>query len=375
MTYSTLEINISNIVSNYKAIRKYVDKNVNVAAVVKCNCYGLSIAKVVPELFRSGCSEFYVANIYEGIAIRNAIKTARIFILNGVGKGEEEEFLKFNLIPVLNNTYQINIWSKAAEYYNKKLLCVLQIDSGMTRTGVDVYMVKNVLDDIAKNKFLGVYYILSHLACAGNVGSDMNKRQLKVMQSLRNQYPHFKYSFSNSAGIFLGKEYLFDQVRPGTMLYGVNSSTKNIPINLLSVVRLTSKIIDIHYIKNTNIQKTVGYGATYQLKAGMVTATIPVGYGDGYPRSASNKGYCYIENFKIPIIGEISMDLLCLDISNIPEQFQKIDQEVELIGDNISIKDLANLANTTRAEILTSLGSRYKIKYNITAKSTDMHQV
>jgi alanine racemase len=143
--------------------------------------------------------------------------------------------------------------------------------------------------------------------------------------------------------------------------YGA-SATK-LPITLLPVVGLTSKIIDIHLIKDEAIQKSIGYGATHKLKPGMITATIPVGYGDGYPRSLGNKGYCYINGVKVNIIGRVSMDLICLDISNVLERFQKIGQEVELIGDNISVEKIARLANTIDYEVLTSLGNRYIRKY------------
>ena len=377
MTYSTLTIYTSNIAKNYKTIKAYVGNKTNVASVVKCNCYGLGLKQVAPEIFKAGCKEFYVANIDEGRILRNVLKTAQIYVLNGIGKGEEEEFIKWDLIPVLSNSYHIQIWINAAHHYGKKLQCILQIDSGMTRMGIDSYRVKNVLDNFTTNKSIEICYVLSHLACADDVKNEMNYRQLQMMQFLQKQYPHFKYSLSNSAGIFLGKEYLFDQVRPGHMLYGITpyDPPQKSPVLLLPSISLNSRIIDIHSIKDTSIQKTIGYSATYKLKPGMITATIPVGYGDGYPRVLSNKGYCYINNTKVNIIGEISMDLLCLDISEVPEEFQNIGQEVELIGKHISVEEVANLANTRKSEILTSLRNRYKIKYDISTKLDDIHQV
>jgi alanine racemase len=95
----------------------------------------------------------------------------------------------------------------------------------------------------------------------------------------------------------------------------------------------------------------------------MVTATIPVGYGDGYPRRLGNLGFCYIDGIKVNIIGNISMDLMSIDISNLPKALQKIGQEVELIGNDISIEKIARLADTVNYEILTSLGRRYVRKY------------
>jgi alanine racemase len=363
---ATLTINVSNLVKNYQALTKYLGKDTKAAAVVKCNCYGLGIAKIAPALLKAGCEEFYVAQASEGLALRKLLETATIYVLNGIKAGEEKKFLKANLIPVLNNIKQIELWTKAAKKLGRKLSCAVHVDSGMTRLGVDCHLIEEAFNKILKDKQLEVCYVLSHLACADDVTSEMNSSQLEFIKSLKKKYPQFKYSISSSAGIFLGKEYHFDQVRPGVALYVGNpygDAATTLPITLLPVVGLTSKIIDIHLIKDETIQKSIGYNATHKLKPGMVTATIPVGYGDGYPRALSNKGYCYINGVKVNIIGRISMDLLCLDISNLLERFQRVGQEVELIGDNISIEKIARLADTIGYEVLTSLGNRYIRKY------------
>jgi alanine racemase len=366
MTGATLTINTLNIIKNYKAIKKYVGEQVNVAAVIKCNCYGLGMKYVAPAIFKAGCKEFYVANMNEGIALRNLLNEPDIYVLNGIEAGQEKGFLKERLIPVINNLHQLEVWAHASKKYRKKLKCSLHVDSGMTRTGIDCHLADEALSSLSKNKSLELCYVLSHLACADDVGNTKNKCQLDFMNSLKKKYPKFKYSFSNSAGIFLGKEYHFDQVRPGIILYGENPCSvtlKSLPITLSSVINLTSKIIDIHFIKDEIIQRSVGYNAIHKLKPGMVTATIPVGYGDGYSRRLSNKGCCYIDDIKVNIIGNISMDLTCIDISNIPKCFQKIGQEVELIGNNISIEKIARLSDTINYEILTSFSDRYMVKY------------
>jgi len=366
MPRSILSINICNILKNYKSIKKYVGEKTKVSAVVKCNCYGLGMAQIAPELCKAGCDEFYVANLTEGKALRKLLKTVKIYVFDGVERGEEKEFLKANLIPVLNNAHQLEVWAKTAKNLGKKLRCSLHIDSGMTRTGVEFHLAFSVLDNLSKDKSLEVCYILSHLACADKPQNKMNSRQLAFVQGLQKKYPHFKYSFSNSAGIFLGKEYHFDQVRPGILLYGgspCDSRLQELPIPLLPVVNLVSRIIDLHQIKDRDIQQSIGYNSTYNLKPGMVTATVPVGYGDGYTRKLSNKGCCYINGIKVNIIGNISMDLMCLDVSHLSKNLQKIGQEVELIGNNISIEKIASLADTINYEILTSLSERYIKKY------------
>ena len=356
---SVLSINVANIVKNYKNIKNTVGKNTNVAAVVKSNCYGLGANKIVPELAKVGCNEFYVANVDEGIALRAVLKSERIFILHGINKGEEYYFLKYKLIPVLNNKHQIEIWEANARTLKEKLPASLNIDTGMTRLGVAFDQSEQILDDLRNNDLINIIYISTHFACADETTNRMNEEQFKKFEKIIEKYPKYKYSFANSSGFILGKKYWHDQIRVGVILYGVNPSD-NQKFIVNPVVELTSKIITIYDIKKEN---TVGYGASYNLKPEMITATMPVGYADGYFRSLSNKGYCYINDIKTPIIGNISMDLTTIDITNIPEHLRKIGQEIELIGKNISLETIASIANTISYEVLTSLGSRYRREY------------
>jgi alanine racemase len=365
--HSTLTINVPNIIRNYKSIREYVGEDVNVACVVKCDCYGLGMEQIALKIFNGGCKEFYVSELREGLHLRGLLPTAKIYVLHGIEHGQEMEFLDAKLIPVLNNLYQIKIWTEVSKKIEKRLECSLHIDSGMMRIGIDCHIAEDVLNSILSEDTLEICYVLSHLACADDIDNKKNKLQLEFVESLKKKYPKLKYSFSNSAGILLGKEYHFDQVRPGIMLYGVspyNGKSEALPINLLPVVRLISKIIDIHGVIDKNMQQSIGYGATFKLEPGMTTATIPVGYGDGYARALSNQGYCYINGNRVNIIGNISMDLISIDISTIPAIDQRIGQEVELIGGSISIGEIANLAKTISHEILTSLGKRYARIYS-----------
>lgn len=349
---SKLKINISNIVKNYQALKNIVGESTQTAAVVKANCYGLGCEKIAPHLARVGCKEFYVATLDEAIALRKVLKAESIFVLSGINRGEEKLFIEDNLIPVLNNQHQIELWKNAA---SRKLKACLHIDTGMTRLGIEFDKVEKVLAELESHNLIEIVYILSHLACADNLSSEMNAAQLSKFNSIAKKYPQYQYSFANSAGVLLNKkEYFFDQVRPGIALYGCNPFNNH--HNIISpVIELTSKIVQIYHIKE---EASVGYNSTYKLKPGMVTATIPIGYADGYFRRLSNKGFCYINDVKVPIIGIISMDLISLDITAIPDHLKVIGQEVELIGKNISIETIATMADTISYEVLTSLGAR-----------------
>lgn len=353
---ATLTINLGNIIKNYKAIKKFVGPKVQVAPAVKCNAYGLGMEQIAKALHKNGCKEFYVARLEEGIKLRKIIKHCRIYVIDGVTKGEEEIFLKANLIPVLNNQEQINCWTNHARKHKKKLQCCVHVDSGMTRLGIDSHLADKALSALANTTHLQVEYVLSHLACSDEKTSAMNQKQLDFIRSIEQKFPQFKYSFANSDGVSLNKSYHFDQVRPGIIIYGGNKK-------YLPAVQLTAPIIDIHSIQNNDLRTSVGYGATYQLSEGTVIATIPIGYGDGYFRRLGNKGYCFINDMKVKIVGRISMDLICLDISHVPDSFRKIGQIVELIGPHISIEEIASLADTINYEVLTALGNRYERIY------------
>lgn len=357
---TTLQVNVTNIVKNYQRVVNIVGNKVNVAAVVKANCYGLGMMQIVPALEQEGCREFYVATLDEAISLRQLLKQdADIFVLLGVNKSEEEYFLQHNLIPVLNNQHQMQIWGDKARALGKKLLAALHVDTGMTRLGIPDNQFSEVLSASGAVDLFNISYIISHLACPGICDHPMNETQLNKFKQIRQSYPKYRYSFSSSAGVLLGQEYIFDQVRPGACLYGINVSEDQV-LPLQPVVALTSRIIQVYRI--TNVQ-SVGYSASYQLEPGMVTATIPVGYADGYFRCLSNKGYCYIADIKVPIIGAVSMDVLSIDVTHVPEHLRQIGQKVELIGNNVSVETIASIANTIGYEVLTSIGNRYYKEY------------
>jgi alanine racemase len=127
-----------------------------------------------------------------------------------------------------------------------------------------------------------------------------------------------------------------------------------------NVVTLTSKILQVRVIDSVD---SVGYGATHNVPAGAKIATIPVGYADGYSRHLSNRGYCAIDGKKVPVIGRVSMDLITIDVSSIESGKLVVGQEVELIGNTITIDDVASWSGTISYEVLTSLGCRHLREY------------
>jgi alanine racemase len=146
-------------------------------------------------------------------------------------------------------------------------------------------------------------------------------------------------------------------VRPGVSLYGV-APTEGQPNPMRPVVGLFGKIIQI---RRVDAPRSVGYGATHQFSGPTLVATVAAGYADGYLRSLSGRATAYVGDVAVPLIGRVSMDLVTFDISAIPTA--KPGDLVELIGQNVSVDDVAAAAGTIGYEILTSLGDRYRRHY------------
>ena len=358
---NTLRINLGIIAQNYINLRN-VCNNVEVGASIKANCYGLGMDCIAPVLEKSGCRNFFVATCDEGVELRKIIaKQSNIYVLQGVFADDIELFHLHNLIPVLNHLKQVNIWYKFAIKLDKKLPCIIHVDTGMHRLGMSSQELTQCRL-IKKQSYLNIDYIMSHLACAEEGQNSYNQMQLEKFNNLVEPFAGIKKSFANSGGIFLGPDYHFDLVRPGAAIYGINLNC-NISSQLLqNPVELLVPIIQLHELLPG---ESVGYNNTYtnNSKESCLIATIPIGYADGLPRSLSNKGFVYIAGIKVPIIGRISMDLTIINVSLISREHLFLGQIVEIMGKNNNPDDLAQLSDTNSYEILTRIGTRFNKIY------------
>lgn len=354
---STLTVDLSAIADNYRLLKKQL-KNAECACVVKSNAYGLGVEEVAKTLLRAGAGKFFVATIDEAVNLRQILQSKDIYIFHGFLKGQESALIENRLVPVLNSIEQVINWADYSKKTNLKMPCIIHIDTGMNRLGLS----NNELDEfIEKNlqDYLDIKYIMSHLACADVKDHPLNKKQLDEISRISKCFSGIPISFSNSFGVFLGKNYHFDLARPGMALYGLNP-TPDRENPMKTTAFLSSKIIQIREIDTPSC---VGYGATCELPAGARVATLPVGYADGYLRSLGNSAFCYFKKHKLPVVGRVSMDLIMVDISNVPNGQINVGDEIEIMGKNISADDLAKTAGTIGYEILTRLGARYKRFY------------
>lgn len=356
---STVIVDLQALIQNYQTLCKHA-KGVQCAAVVKADAYGLGIESVSKALSQAGCNHFFVAHLNEAVELRQYLPDAGIYVFHGLLSGQEEVFKAYNIVPIINGIRQLVLWQQAATH--QPLPTVLHIDTGMNRLGMGIDDIKTLMEE-GGNPFphLDVRLVMSHLASASSPRSKVNKEQLALAKQVKSYFSDVPMSLAASAAIYLGKEYHFDLVRPGCALYGVTPLAKMKDIK--PVVTLISKIIQFRNVTEGN---GVGYGCDFVTKRPSVIATIPVGYADGYARCIGNKknnSYVTIQGHKAPIVGRISMDTITLDVTDVPSEHIYLGSEVELIGQYVTVNDVAKWAGTIGYEVLTLLGRRYKRVY------------
>jgi alanine racemase len=205
---------------------------------------------------------------------------------------------------------------------------------------------------------LQVSLVMSHLACGSRPDHPLNQIQLKRFQEVSKQFPDIPASFANSAGVLLGKEYHFNQIRPGIGLYGGAPLDFGLAgPDLAPVARLLAPIIQTRSLRKG---ESVGYGAAFEAPQAMKIAVIAYGYADGLFRSASPKGIAHIDGKPVPLLGRVSMDLMMVDVSDIPGSVET-GAYVEFWGEHLD--EFANQCGTISYELLTSVGNRVKRAY------------
>ena len=346
---ATLTIDLGAIKHNYHYLQSLA--NIKVGAAIKSDCYGLGANQITPALFEAGCRDFFVAHFEEGILVRSYLPSpeANIYVMHGIEAGEEKIFAEYGLVPSLSNLSHIKIWND----FNPRAKSIIHIDTGMNRLGMSI-------DDFITLSALpqGVEYLISHLACDGDIKNQYNQLQLDRFIKATEAYKgKIKRSLAASGGIFLGPEYHFDMVRPGAALYGIGSSKNP---NIKNPVSLTANIIHINHCKEDSY---IGYGSTAHVKAGSILATIPIGYADGLFRFWGNRGSVLVNGKKAPIMGTLSMDLSVIDVTGLNG---KLGDEVEIIGPHNLPDQIGAEAGTIDYEILTSLKcGRFNRVFNV----------
>jgi len=357
-----LTIDLAAVESNWKRLAG-LTVPVECAAVVKADGYGCGLEPVTRTLHRAGCRTFFVADVAEGRRARTVAPDATIYVLNGVMPGSAQAFAADHLRPVINSTTELAEWDAFVATKNWRGGAALHVDTGMNRLGITVEEAAAIAPRLQSENH-GFTLVMSHLACAESPDHPMNARQLRLFRDIRMAYRGVASSLANSSGIFLGERAYCDIVRPGVALYGVNPTPgKANPMR--RVVEVKGRIIQVRTIDKG---ETVGYGAAFTAGRTSRIAIIAVGYADGFLRSAGTArgkpaAEVIVAGKRCPLAGRVSMDVLAVDVTDVAEGAVRRGDFATLIGDRVSVDDLAAGMGTIGYEVLTDLGRRYHRLY------------
>lgn len=353
-----LEIDLAGIAANWRLLARQVEP-ATCAAVVKADAYGLGAAQVAPALAAAGCRLFFVATIDEGIALRKVLPEAiEIAVLNGPLSGSAAEFPEYGLIPLLNEPGQIADWRRLAER-RAGLPAFLHLDTGMARLGLTTREFASLSDEIFVQSPIAWRALVSHLACADEPEHPLNELQRARFASARRRCVHLPASLAASSGIFLGRKFHLDLVRPGAALYGVNPQPGH-PNPMRQIVRLKARILQVREVDR---DEPVGYGGAHVMDRPGRLATVPVGYADGWFRSLSHCGWGRLGGKRVRLLGRVSMDLVVFDVSDVDPALARPGNFIELLNDDHGVDAVGAEAGTIGYEVLTALGRRYHRVY------------
>ncbi len=312
-------------------------------AAIKADCYGLGIDTCLPVLRGAGCEQFFVAHWSEVAAALRHVQPAQIAVLHGPNSPAEAAYAKATgVVPVINSLHQAQVWDGAGGK-----TCHLMVDTGINRLGISLSDVGDPLIGA-----LRIDVLLSHLASADE-DSAMNARQLADFRAVAGGIAHRRLSLANSAAIALGPDYACDLTRPGLALYG------GVPRPELAGAIRQVATIQAAVIQRRTLQPgdTVGYNATFTAPRRMEVAAVSLGYADGFLRSRGPGGVLIAGGTAMPILGKVSMDMVVVDCSAMPDLAAGDWTQVPF-----HLPDVAQQTAVSQYELLTTIGRRLRVR-------------
>ncbi|MEM6385647.1 MAG: alanine racemase [Pseudomonadota bacterium] len=338
-----LTIDLDAIAANWAALDAMSSDNVETAAVIKADAYGLSARHVGPRFCAVGVRSFFVATVGEGHALRGVVGDADIFVFSGHMDGDSNAIENAGLIPLLNSPEQVT------RHFSKLpgRPFGVQLDTGMNRLGMEAGDWHALSSELM---IAGPRLVMSHLACADEPDHPMNAQQLRNFREMTDGIAH-RRSLAATGGTLLGPEYHFDMTRPGIGLYG------GLPFaEATAVVTLDLPVVQTRIVRPF---ETVGYGNTWQATVESCIATVSAGYADGLIRAMGPTAHMFAGDTECPVVGRVSMDLITVDVTHL----EHVPDHLTMLGAMQGVDSVAESAGTIGYEILTSLGARYERTY------------
>lgn len=359
-------IHLEHLEHNAKELQKKLPAGQELLPVIKANGYGLGSVAVAKALLNVGVKRFAVATMEEGIELRVNDIPGEIFVLNGI-VGALREYIQHDLTAVLHQLEEIRQLQAYSKSHQHVFRIGVKFDTGMGRLGILPSQVEHTIELLQQEPKQDLAMIMTHLARADE-DIKFTEASYQEFEQIRTRFEEsgfsdVKYSICNSASVLDEHFESFDWVRPGLALYGAYPHTRQKEqADLKPVLELKTRIIELKRLRKDS---PVGYGGTFVTNRETDLALLPIGYADGYPRLVSNRGAVLVNGCRCPIVGRISMDLMAIDVTDVPQA--QLYEEVILIGKSgegeIRVEDVASWAETIPYEILTGIMPRVYKEY------------
>ncbi len=381
------QINLKALDYNFCLVRKLVSGKVKILVPVKSDAYGHGMEEIAKRLVSLGVDFLGVASIEEAVILRESGIRCPVLILSALAVRTAKAVIDYHLTASVCSWEIARELDREAARRRVKPAVHIKVDTGMRRVGVDISAAYNFIKRISDLKNLKIEGVFTHFPCA-DTNFGLTKSQIDIFGRLIAQleksgiYIPLRHT-ANSLGVINYPQSHFNLVRPGLMIYGLYpaviakhhlrggwSSPPRWPkvsaeverVKLRPILSLKTRIIYLKYLPRG---AGISYGHTFIAPRKMRIATLPIGYGDGYSRSLSDKAYCLVGGKRAKIIGRICMDQMMVDVSRIKNV--KVGDEAVLIGrqknNEIRVEELAALAGTIPYEIVCNLGQRIQRIY------------
>jgi len=364
-----IEVNLDAIAHNVRAIKSHIGPRVDLIAVVKANAYGHGALQIAQTALRHGASRLAVGRTGEGIALRQAGISAPILVLSYTPPDMVDAAVTHHLTLAVTELAVAGALSAQAVTLGQRVPVHVKVDTGMGRFGLLPDEVLPFVEQVAALPGVLIEGVFSHFATADAADKTYTRQQFATFQAVRARLDTAGYRIplchiANSAATLDLPDMHLDAVRCGIAIYGLRpSDTVESTLPITPALSLKSRVARVHTLP---AGASISYGRTYITPRAMPVALIPVGYGDGYHRLASNRGAVLINGQRAPIVGRVCMDQFAVDVSGVgPVQ---VDDEVVLIGSQgdacITAEEVAQWAETINYEVTTALLPRVPRLYS-----------
>ena len=352
-----IEIDMGNLCSNVRLLKKYIGKNVHLMAIVKANAYGFGINEIASAAIGSGATWLGVATLDEAMSLRmNVTKNVPILVLGYVQPQHLSIASRYNITVTCVSIQWIE---EAIEY---AVEFHLKVDTGLNRLRIkSTDEIQSILDIVNSNKYLNFAGIFTHFATSGDMNdrtyfqNQLNgfKEYLNVIPDIKNKIVHCANS---DAALCQPEKPFYNMVRLGKSLLGPPPAELNrfMPFQLKHTISLHSSIV---LIKKLDENESVGYSGEYKTEKKEWIATLPIGYADGWHQQFKMT-HVIIDTIKVPIVGRIAMDQMCIALPEYYPVGTKVTFIGEQNGERITAYDISVNAKQPEAEVLTGLAAR-----------------